>query len=121
IPALMADTGLETSAKIIEAFVQSQGITKAEAVAPLAPLADPSKFAGIYVGTSVHDGVGLISLKRLTLNHPFVRELDAAYEKLAADDAVKAMVIAPDGKLSREFGHGADPNCFVPVLGKHDA
>src|SRR5690606_25876673 len=76
IPALMADTGLETSAKIIEAFVQGKVITKTEAVAPLPPIAARSKLAGIYVRPSAHDGVRLISLKRLTLNHPFVRELD---------------------------------------------
>ena len=42
---------------------------------------------------------------------------DAAYAKLAADDSVKAIVLAPDGTYSREFGHGADLACFVPVLG----
>jgi enoyl-CoA hydratase/carnithine racemase len=73
------------------------------------------------VGTSVHGNVGLISLKRLTLNHQFIAELDRAYESLAGNDAVAAIVVAPDGTLAREFGHGADPACFVPVLGKYEA
>jgi enoyl-CoA hydratase/carnithine racemase len=118
-PALIAERGLAEATKIVEGFVRDQGVTKADEVAPIAELSEDD-LREIYVGTSVHDGVGLISLKRRTLNHPFVTELDAAYEKLAADDAVKAIVVAPDGQLSREFGHGADPNCFVPVLGKYD-
>ena len=39
---------------------------------------------------------------------------------MQGDDAVKAIVIAPDGTFSREFGHGADMQAFVPVLGKED-
>jgi enoyl-CoA hydratase / 3-hydroxyacyl-CoA dehydrogenase len=119
VPALMAERGLEPSRAIVDAFVREQAITRAEEVAPIAELR-PEQLTEIYVGTSVHGGVGLISLKRLTINHQFIAELDVAYETLAADDRVKAMVVAPDGQLSREFGHGADPNCFVPVLGKHD-
>jgi enoyl-CoA hydratase / 3-hydroxyacyl-CoA dehydrogenase len=118
VPALMAERGLDASAAIVDAFVSSQNITKADEVAPIAAL-EPSDLAEIYVGAAVHGSVGLISLKRTTINHAFVAELDAAYEQLAADDRVTAMVLAPDGQLSREFGHGADPNCFVPVLGKH--
>ena len=119
IPALMAERGLDACTALVDAFVANQSITKADQVAPLAELS-ADDLAEIYVGTSVHGNVGLISLKRLTINHPFIAELDVAYEKLAADPAVAAMVVAPDGQLSREFGHGADPNCFVPVLGKHD-
>lgn len=119
IPALMAEYGLERCRTTVEAFVREQSISKADEVAPIGELT-ADQLAGIYVGTSVHAGIGLISLKRLTINHQFIAELDAAYEKLAADPEVNAMVVAPDGQLSREFGHGADPNCFVPVLGKHD-
>lgn len=119
VPALMAERGLEPSRAIVDAFVREQSISRADQVAPIAEL-KPEQLTEIYVGTSVHGGVGLISLKRLTINHQFIAELDAAYKKLAADDDVKALVVAPDGQLSREFGHGADPNCFVPVLGKHD-
>jgi enoyl-CoA hydratase / 3-hydroxyacyl-CoA dehydrogenase len=119
VPALMAERGLAASRSIVDAFVKEQSISKADEVAPIAELG-PEQLAEIYVGTSVQGGVGLVSLKRLTINHQFIAELDAAYEKLAADSQVKALVVAPDGQLSREFGHGADPNCFVPVLGKHD-
>jgi enoyl-CoA hydratase/carnithine racemase/3-hydroxyacyl-CoA dehydrogenase len=119
IPALMAERGLEQSKALVEAFVREQSISKADEVAPIAELR-PDQLTEIYVGTSVHAGVGLVSLKRLTINHQFIAELDAAYEKLAANPEVTSLVVAPDGQLSREFGHGADPNCFVPVLGKHD-
>lgn len=119
VPALMADRGLEASKAVVEQFVREQSISKADQVAPIAEL-QPEQLTEIYVGTSIHDGVGLISLKRLTINHRFIAELDAAYEQLAANPAVSSLVVAPDGQLSREFGHGADPNCFVPVLGKHD-
>ncbi|EDM74299.1 3-hydroxyacyl-CoA dehydrogenase [Plesiocystis pacifica SIR-1] len=119
MPALMAQRGLGASKALVEAFLAEQGVTEAAAVAPVGEL-DDSHLANIYVGTSVHEGVGLISLKRRTINHQFIAELDQAYEALAADDSVKAMVLAPDGALSREFGHGADISCFLPVLGKHD-
>ncbi|NVB41889.1 enoyl-CoA hydratase/isomerase family protein [Pseudenhygromyxa sp. WMMC2535] len=120
VPALMAERGLAASRAIITEFVANQKITKADEVAPVDALTD-EMLREIYVGTSVHSGVGLISLKRLTINHQFIAELDAAYAAMAADPAVRAIVVAPDGQLSREFGHGADPNCFVPVLGKADA
>ncbi|PRP92175.1 putative enoyl-CoA hydratase echA8 [Enhygromyxa salina] len=118
-PAMIAERGLAASTEIVEAFVRDQSITKADQVAPIAKLSDDD-LREIYVGTSVHGDVGLISIKRRTINHQLIAELDAAYERLAADDAVAAMVVAPDGRLCREFGHGADPSCFVPVLGKHD-
>jgi len=118
-PALMAELGVQSSKQIIADFLADQNITKADEVAPVASL-DDDALAGIYVSTAVHGKVGLISLKRRTINHRFIAELDAAYEALAANDAVAAMVLAPDGRLSREFGHGADPNCFVPVLGDYD-
>lgn len=119
-PAMIAERGLEASKATIASFLSEQAITKADEVAPIAELGE-DELRAIYVGSAVHGDVGLISLKRRTLNHQFVAELDAAYEAMAGDDAVKAIVVAPDGALSREFGHGADPNCFVPVLGKHDA
>jgi enoyl-CoA hydratase/carnithine racemase len=119
IPALMAERGLAQCRTIVDAYVREQAISKANEVAPIAELR-AEQLTEIYVGTSVHAGVGLISLKRVTINHPFIAELDAAYEKLTANPEVAALVVAPDGQLSREFGHGADPNCFVPVLGKHD-
>lgn len=119
-PALMAERGLEACRELVEAFVREQGITEAERVAPIAELGEDA-LREIYVGTSVHGNVGLISLKRLTINHPFIAELDRAYEAMAANAAVTSIVVAPDGTLSREFGHGADPSCFVPVLGKYEA
>ncbi len=121
LPSLIADMGFDKAKSIVSAFTDKQQITKAEEVAPLDALdASVPGWGSIYVSADVHGNVGLISLKRRTINHGFVRELDAAYEKLQGDDAVQAIVIAPDGKLSREFGHGADPNCFVPVLGDYD-
>ena len=119
--ALIEQLGHEQATAITKAFLDQQNITKAEEVAPLEALAaDAPGWGNVYVHTAVHDGVGLLSIKRTTINHVFIAELDAAYEKLQADDAVKAIVIAPDGTYSREFGHGADPGCFVPVLGKDD-
>lgn len=119
-PALMAERGLAASKQLVETFLREQGITQAERVAPIAEISE-AQLREIYVGTSVHGNVGLISLKRLTLNHQFIAELDRAYESFADNGAVAAIVVAPDGTLSREFGHGADPGCFVPVLGKYEA
>lgn len=120
VPALMADRGLEGVRAIVGEFVAKQGISEAAAVAPIDRL-DADMLAHVYVRTAVHQGVGLLSLERTTLNHRYVAEIDAAFERLAADPEVKAIVVAPDGTLSREFGHGADVNCFVPVLGDFDA
>ena len=120
IPALMAERGLAATRETIANFTKSQAITHADQVAPIDRL-DASMLANVYVRTSVHGGVGLLSLERTTLNHHFVAEIDAAYERLAADPEVEAIVVAPDGTLSREFGHGADVGCFVPVLGNFDA
>lgn len=120
VPAMMAERGLAGVRAIVSDFVAAQGISLADEAAPLARL-DASMLANVYVRTSVHERVGLLSLERTTLNHRFVAEIDAAYEQLAANPEVTAIVVAPDGTLSREFGHGADVNCFVPVLGKFDA
>jgi enoyl-CoA hydratase/carnithine racemase/3-hydroxyacyl-CoA dehydrogenase len=119
-PALMAERGLAASRELVEAFVREQAVTQAERVAPIAEIGE-DRLREIYVGTSVHGNVGLISLKRTTVNHQFIAELDRAYEAMASNASVESIVVAPDGTLSREFGHGADPNCFVPVLGKYDA
>ena len=120
IPALIQLLGTEEATSIARRFLDQQNITEAEAVAPLGAL-DTSRpgWGNLYVSTSSHSGVGLLSLKRTTLNHVFVAELDAAYDTLANDDSVKCIVLAPDGTFAREFGHGADPNCFLEVLGDH--
>jgi len=121
MPAVIQQMGFDEATSLTAQFLTNQKITEAAEVAPLTALAaDKPGWYSLYTATSVHDGVGLLSLKRTTINHVFIDELDRAYEKLNADDAVKAIVIAPDGQLSREFGHGADPSCFVPVLGNHD-
>jgi enoyl-CoA hydratase/carnithine racemase len=116
--------GGAAATELTRGFLSGQSITHADEVAPLGAL-DPSfEAAGwgdIYVATAVHGNVGLLSLKRTTINHVFVAELDAAIERLQADPAVASIVVAPDGHFSREFGHGADGNCFLPVLGRHDA
>jgi enoyl-CoA hydratase/3-hydroxyacyl-CoA dehydrogenase len=120
-PALVESLGNDEAISLGNAFIDRCKVTKAEEIAPLAALrADKDGWGNVYVHTAVHGSVGLLSLKRTTLNHVFIAELDAAYEKLQADDAVEAIVIAPDGTYSREFGHGADPSCFAPVLGKYD-
>ncbi len=120
-PALIERIGLAEARAIAERFVQEQAVTRADEVAPLSVLAEGGKarWWSAYVHTSVHDGVGLLSLKRLTLSDTFLDEIDRAYTRLQDDASVKAIVIAPDGQLSREFGHGADLQAFVPVLGKH--
>ena len=123
-PAIAQSIGAEAAQAITRAFLEGQAITRADEVAPLgalAPSADQPGWGRLYVGVSVQGGVGLISLKRATISHTFIAELDAAYEQLAADPAVKAIVLAPDGHLSREFGHGADLHAFVPVLGDEAA
>ena len=121
-PALIEAMGRDRAAALTREFLTQQQITRADEVAPLEALEDPSPAAeqawsSVYVGRSVMNGVGLISLKRTTLNFTFVAELDRAYEALQRDPDVKAIVLAPDGTYSREFGHGADLQCFVPVLG----
>lgn len=120
-PAIVAQLGPEAAAQLVTRFLEGQGITHAAEVAPVSVFAaDAAPWHEVYVSTSVHDGVGLLSLKRTTLSHAFVAQIDAAYEHLAEHDAVDAIVIAPDGRYSREFGHGADLADFVPVLGKEE-
>jgi len=120
-PALVAQLGFAEAQRLVTEFVQGTEVTHADAVAPVGALtAEAAPWDDIYVSTAVIDGVGLLSLKRATLSHTFVDQLDAAYEKLAADDAVRAIVIAPDGTYLRETGHGADLGAFAPVLGKQD-
>lgn len=126
LPALIQNLGFAQSKDIAQRFLTEQKITKAEEVAPLSVLAEgaladkPSQWWNAYVHTAVHDGVGLLSIKRMTISHTFIAELDRALEALNADDSVQAIVIAPDGSFSREFGHGASLLDFVPVLGKQD-
>lgn len=122
LPALIQTLGFATATSTAKKFLADQNITKADEVAPLGVLAEggKAKWWNAYVHTAVHDGVGLLSIKRLTISHTFIAELDKAIDSLQADDAVKAIVIAPDGSFSREFGHGADLQAFVPVLGKED-
>lgn len=126
LPALIQNLGFEQSTAIAKGFLEGQNITKADEVAPLSVLAEnglegkPAQWWNAYVHTAVHDGVGLLSIKRTTISHTFIAELDRAIDSLQSDDAVKAIVIAPDGSFSREFGHGASLMDFVPVLGKED-
>lgn len=125
-PALIESMGLEKAAELTRAFLHDQQITRAEEVAPLEVFQKQGAGAelgwhAVYVGRSVMNGVGLLSLKRTTVNFTFIAELDRAYEALARDPEVKAIVLAPDGTYSREFGHGADMACFLPVLGDKDA
>ncbi|MCH9681090.1 MAG: enoyl-CoA hydratase/isomerase family protein [Deltaproteobacteria bacterium] len=121
MPAMVQQLGFDRVRTLVESYCRSQNITKAQEVAPVGVFADDAApWHEVYVGTAVHDGVGLLSLKRGTINHTFIAQLDQAYTTLAEDDAVKAIVIAPDGTYSREFGHGADLGAFVPVLGKAD-
>lgn len=121
-PALVEELGLPEVRRLVESFCAGQGITHAEQVAPLSAFTEgAAPWHEVYVGTAVHGSVGLLSLKRATINHAFIAQLDRAYERLANDDAVKAIVLAPDGTYSQEFGHGADLGAFVPVLGKPEA
>lgn len=121
-PALAASMGLSEARQRLSAFIDAQGITRPGEVAPVASLEEgAARWNEIYVSTSVRDGVGLVSLKRLTLSDVFVSELGQALDRLGADDAVEAIVIAPDGTYARELGHGADLQAFVPVLGDHGA
>lgn len=121
-PALIEALGLENSADLTRRFLASQSITRADEVAPLDVFAKTGDGAAagwheVYVGRSVMNGVGLLSLKRTTVNFTFMAELDRALEAFHRDPEVRAIVLAPDGQYSREFGHGADLSCFVPVLG----
>jgi enoyl-CoA hydratase/carnithine racemase/3-hydroxyacyl-CoA dehydrogenase len=117
-PALIEGMGLEKAAELTRSFLADQHITRADEVAPLDVFKEgAADWYQVYVGRSVMKGVGLLSLKRTTLNFTFMAELDRAIDALQRDPAVKAIVLAPDGLYSREFGHGADIQCFVPVLG----
>ncbi len=121
-PALAQAMGMDAARDLVRRFVADRGITRGDEVAPLAAFSgERGGWGSIYVSRSVHDGVGLLSLKRTVLNDLVLQELDAHYQALAADDTVRAMVIAPDGTYSREFGHGADLAAFVPVLGDEAA
>ncbi len=125
-PALIEALGLEKSADIVRRFLASQQITRADEVAPLDVFEKTGGGADIgwhevYVGRSVMNGVGLLSLKRTTVNFTFMAELERALDAFNRDPEVKAIVLAPDGLYSREFGHGADLQCFVPVLGDQHA
>jgi enoyl-CoA hydratase / 3-hydroxyacyl-CoA dehydrogenase len=118
VPGIIAGMGLGPARRLTERFVNEQQVTKGDEVAPLLALSDEAApWHRIYVSTAVHGRVGLLSLKRSTLNDTFVEEIDHAYSELEADDDVDAIVIAPDGAYNREFGHGADLQAFVPVLG----
>lgn len=125
-PALIEAMGLDVAAELTRAFLAEQKITRADEVAPLDVFSrtGPGEHVGwdsIYVGRSVTGGVGLVSLKRTTLGHTLLAEFGRALDALNADPSVEAIVIAPDGHFSREFGHGADIAAFVPVLGDRDA
>ena len=117
-PALIEGMGLEKAAELTRSFLADQNITRADEVAPLDVFKEgAADWHQVYVGRSVMKGIGLLSLKRSTLNFTFIAELDRAIDALQRDPAVKAIVLAPDGLYSREFGHGADIQCFLPVLG----
>ncbi|TPV97148.1 MAG: hypothetical protein B7733_00990 [Myxococcales bacterium FL481] len=120
-PALVEAMGHDAAAAVVDRYLEQTSVSAGATVAPTGALAEARPGWGqLYVHTSVHDEVGLISLKRATINDVFVRELDQAYTRLAGDDAIQAIVIAPDGELSREFGHGADPHAFLPILGDYE-
>ena len=126
LPALIQNLGFEQAKGIAQAFLDGQRVTRAHEVAPLSVLAEDGlagkrvQWWNAYVHTAVHDGVGLLSIKRTTISHTFIAELDRALESLQRDSNVQAIVIAPDGGFSREFGHGASLMDFVPVLGKEE-
>ncbi len=121
-PALVESMGFAEARAIIDRFVTAQAIERAAEVAPPAAFSnDRGGWGSIYVNRSVHDGVGLLSLKKTTLNDLVLRELDDHRARLESDDAVQAIVVAPDGRYAREFGHGADLGAFVPVLGNEEA
>ncbi len=122
IPALIGRVGPGRARAIVDDFITSQSITRGDEVAPKDALDDADAGWGrVYVATAVHDGVGLISMRRAALSDTFLQELGDAYDTLQHDPSVRAIVIAPDGHYSREFGHGADLQAFVPVLGDVDA
>jgi 3-hydroxyacyl-CoA dehydrogenase/enoyl-CoA hydratase/carnithine racemase len=117
-PALIESMGREQAAALTRQFLEDQKITRAEEVAPVEIFTETDVgWHEIYVGRSAMNGVGLLSLKRTTLNFTFMAELERALAALQADPDVHAIVLAPDGTYSREFGHGADLQCFLPVLG----
>src|SRR5690606_3316527 len=125
-PALIAAMGLEPAALLTREFLAEQQITRPDEVAPLDVFSrtGPGEHVGwdsIYIGHGVAGGVGLISLKRATLGHTMLAELGHAIDAHNANSAVEAIVLAPDGQFSREFGHGADVRAFVPVLGDRGA
>ncbi len=122
IPALVERIGFDRARAFVQGFASTMGDATLASDAVLGQLApEHAGWKRIYVGTSVHEGVGLISMRRASLSDTFLAELADAHAALVADPQVSAIVIAPDGVRSREFGHGADLQAFVPVLGNEDA
>jgi enoyl-CoA hydratase/3-hydroxyacyl-CoA dehydrogenase len=124
VPALVERMGLPRARTIAESFLAGQPAPTPNESAALEVLrADTSVASGawgwrrIYLDVRVQEGVGLIAIRKTTLSDTFLAELDDAWQTLQDDPEVRAMVIAPDGVASREFGHGADLHEFVPVLG----
>jgi len=118
VPALVERMGLPRAKAIAEAFLAglpTEAPNERSALAVLAP--DVPGWRRIYLDVRVQEGVGLIAMRKTTLSDTFLAELDDAWQTLQDDPEVRAIVIAPDGVASREFGHGADLHEFVPVLG----
>jgi enoyl-CoA hydratase/3-hydroxyacyl-CoA dehydrogenase len=122
VPALVERIGLARAREVATRFLDGLPGAAPNERAGLAVLSDDAPgWRRIYVDTRVHEGVGLLSLRRTTLSDTFLAEIADAWQSLNDDPAVRAIVIAPDGVAIREFGHGADLHAFVPVLGDEAA
>lgn len=118
LPALVERLGHAQARAIAERFLDGQSAPTPNERAALAALApDAPGWRRIYLDVRVKDGVGVIAMRRTTLSDTFLAELADAWQTLQDDPKVEAIVLAPDGVTSRDFGHGADLHEFVPVLG----
>ncbi len=118
VPALVERMGLPEAKAIAERFLDGQPAPTPNERAALASLSPEAPgWRRIYLDVRVRDGVGVIMMRRTTLSDTFLAELADAWRTLQDDPAVEAIVLAPDGITSRDFGHGADLHEFVPVLG----
>lgn len=115
-PGLLRELGLDEATALTEEYLEARAVTEAAVVAPLTGLAAGAA-GDLYVTTEDVDGVRIVFLGRSSLNHVFVEEIGRAVGRAMEDDAIEAVVLAPDGRFNTEFGRGADVVCFLPALG----
>ncbi len=116
-PGLIREVGLSEARRIAAGYLSLRKVTEAAVVAPLAGL-EKAAAGDLYVtAEDAGGGVRVVRIGRSTLNHLVVEELGRAARRWVEDPAVRAVVLAPDGRYNEEFGRGADVSGFLPALG----